>query len=237
MTEADDPRPVGKTRWRRVPIVLIPAYAAIAGLIFLAASGTLAVSFAISGTQFTTTADSLASTGTDSNGQAFYQIGVVDFLGTTPATASTTVAQVESVIPHASLTNLCQSVTVGPITLPGGLTVGPFTTTTRAGNGPGGPVTATNLVTDASSTTADSGAFTNFRVGQDIGTFASPPSIPVARGTGPDVVSVPAPVGTFGQTATSVALTRLRSTGSATSASSFTVPNLSLSIAAGTTGC
>jgi hypothetical protein len=224
MTDTDDPKPVGKTRWRRVPLVLVPAYAAIAGLIFLAASGTLAVSFAISGTQFTTTADSLTSTGTDSNGQAFYQFGVVNFTGTgTP----TTVAQTEAVIPHASLTNLCQSVTIGPITLPGGLVVGPFTSVTKAGGGTT-PVTATDLVTDTSILSADNASFTNFRVGQDLGTFASPPSVPVARGSGPNVVAVPAPLGTFSQTAGSVSITKLRSTGNATSASSFTVPNLSV---------
>lgn len=217
MTEADDPKPVGKTRWRRVPIVLVPAYLAIAGLIFLAASGTLAVSFAISGTEFTTTADSLTSTGTDGNGQGFYQMGVADFTG-----GGAVKPQIESIIPKASLANLCQSVTIAS-------PFGTFTVVTKAGNGPGGPVTATNLVTDATSLTADSGSFSDFRVGQDMGTFTSPAlSEPAARGAGPNVVTIPVPVGTFGQTATSVGLTHLKSLGNATSASSFTVPNLSL---------
>ena len=213
MTETDDPKPVGKTRWRRVPLVLVPAYAAIAGLVFLAASGTLAVSFAISGTQFTTTADSLASNGTDGNGQGFYQLGVADFTG-----AGAPIPQVESIIPNATLTNLCQSVTVGPLTL-----------VTKAGNGPGGPVKATNLVTDATSLSASLGSFSNFQVGQDMGTFTNPAlSAPAARGSGPNVTTAPVPTGTFGQTAGSVTLTKLRSVGSATSASSFTVPDLSL---------
>ncbi len=160
----------------------------------------------------------------------------MNFTGSgTPAT----IGQTEAVIPHATLHNLCQSVTLGPITLPGGLTVGPFTSVTKAGAGTHGDVTATNLVTDTSTLSADKADFTNFRVGQDLGTFTdkSNLNIPVARGTGPDVVTIPAAVGTFGQTAATVTITTLRSSGTATSALSFTVPDLTVGFDSTGKGC
>ena len=224
MTETDDPKLVGKTRWRRVPLVLVTVYAMIAAVLYLAVSGTLAVSFAISGTAFDTFADSLTSTAVDGNGRAFYQLGVLDVAATgTPATSLH--VQAESIIPSAQLVNLCQSVTVAT-------PVGPVTLITRAGNVAGHPVTATNLVTDATTLNANSATFTDFKVGQDLSTFTNPHitvPLPVGPATTPDIPSVNAPPGTFGQTAASVSIDHLHSTGLATSAGSFTVPNLSLS--------
>src|SRR5215472_8371675 len=228
MTDADVSPVVGRTRWRRVPFVLVPAYAMIAGVLYLAASGSLAVSFAISGTQFDTFADSLSCTKVDANGRCFYQLGVIDV--TRQAAPNQVKTQVESVIPNADLHNLCQSVTVQP---PLGLPV--VTVITRAGNGAHGDVTATGLVTDATSLTATSASFGDFKVGQDLSGFnggSAPITVPVPVGpaTGADVPTVPVPVGTFGQTAASVTLTGLHSTGDGTQAASFTLPDLSLQI-------
>lgn len=225
MTDATDSQLVGKTRWRRVPILLVPAYAMIAAVLWLAISGTLAVSFAISGVPFDTFADSLTSTGQDTNGRGFYQLGVIDV---TRSSTTPLQVQAESIIPSAQLTNLCQSVTVQ---LPLGL--GSATLITRAGTVAGHPVVATGLVTDASSLSAASASFTDFKVGQDLSGFTNPRiSVPVPVGgptVGADVPVVPVPTGTFGQTAATVSLDHLHSTGFATQAASFTLPNLSLS--------
>jgi hypothetical protein len=217
MTDAAASPVVGRTRWRRLLIVLAPAYAAVAGLVFLAASGTLAVSFAVSGTALTVTADTLSTGKTDGNGIGLYQFGVADFQGN-----GTPVPQVETIIPDATLVNLCQSVTVGPVTL-----------RTTAGTAANSPVTASNLVVDASSITATSASFTNLNIGQDMSQFSNPAlTEPTGRGTGPNVNTGPVPPGTFGQTATAASLGGLRQVANATSAGQFTLPNLSVTFGA-----
>jgi hypothetical protein len=217
MGAPEDAPVVGRTRWRRFAIVLIPAYALVAGILFTAGSGVLAVSFAVSGTQLTVTADTLSSGAVDGNGIGLYQFGVADFTG-----GGTATPQVESIIPEATLVNLCQSVSAGPVTL-----------RTTAGGVAGHPVTATNLVVDATSLNAASATFSNIDIGQDMGQFASPAlTQPTGRGSGPNVATGPVPAGTFGQTATGVTLTGLRQVASSTSAGSFTLPNLTIAFGA-----
>jgi hypothetical protein len=211
---------VGRTRWRRFLIVLAPAYGAIAALIFLAASGALAVSFAVSGTNLTITADQLSTNGTDGNGIALYQYGVADFSGGGAVTPT-----VETVIPNASITNLCQSVTAFGVTVK-----------TTAGAAANSPVTASKLVVDANSIAAGSATFNNINIGADMGQFAgSLPGFPVARGSGPNVSTVPVPAGTFGQTATGATLGQLRQSAQGQSAGQLTLPGLQISISK--TGC
>ncbi|MGN6609429.1 MAG: DUF6230 family protein [Jatrophihabitans sp.] len=203
----------GRTRWRLVWFVLVPSLAAVATLLLLIANGLIAVSFAISGTTFKVTADSVKSTGVDGNGVGFYQFGVVNYAGDgTPNPAA------ENVISKAELTNLCQSVSVGP-----------FTLRLTAGTG-SSPVQASHLVIDATSLSADVAQFDNINIGQDVGTYNNPGlTAPGARGSGPNVVSGHVPLGTFGQTADGVTLTGVKQVANATSATSFTLPNLSLS--------
>ena len=205
---------VGRTRWRRFLIVLAPAYAAIAGLIFLAASGTLAVSFAVSGTALTITADSLTTGAADGNNVGLYQFGVADFAGN-----GTPVPQVETVIPNATLANLCQSVSVGPLTL-----------RTTAGTAANSPVTATGLVVDATSIAATSATFTNINIGQDMGQFNL--TAPTGRGSGPNVNTANVPAGTFGQTATKASLGGLRQVANGQTAASLTLPGLNVGFGA-----
>ncbi len=210
---------VGKTRWRRFWLVLAPSYAAVAGIIYLIASGSLAVSFAISNAPFIVAADSLTSGSVDGNQMGFYQFGVANFHGDGSLAPS-----VESIIPDATLNNLCQSITV-----PGT----PITLVTRAGTDPAHPVRAANLVTDATSLTATNASFNDIRIGQDMSTFANPAlSQPVGRGSGPNVQTGPVAPGTFGQTARTVTLTGLHQNANGTSASTFTLPNLSLAFGA-----
>ena len=206
---------LGRTRWRRVWFVLIPALAIVAAILALIAKGLIAVSFAISGTPFTVTANSVVSNGVDSNGVGFYQFGVANFTG-----AGSPAPVVENIIPSATITNLCQSVAVGPLTLR--ITAGTGAT----------PVTATNLIIDATALSAGTATFTNINIGQDMGTYANPAlTRPVARGTGPNVTTGAVPTGTFGQVASAVSLGTVHQTALGTQASTFSLPNLSLSFA------
>ena len=206
---------LGRTRWRRVWFVLIPALAIVAAILALIAKGLIAVSFAISGTPFTVTANSVVSNGVDSNGVGFYQFGVANFTG-----AGSPAPVVENIIPSATITNLCQSVAVGPLTLR--ITAGTGAT----------PVTATNLIIDATALSAGTATFTNINIGQDMGTYANPAlTEPVSRGTGPNVTTGAVPTGTFGQVASAVSLGTVHQTALGTQASTFSLPNLSLSFA------
>ena len=213
MTDMDDVRVAGKTRWRRFLVVLAPAYLVVAGILVAAYTGAVAVSFAVSGTAFTITANNVSTGAADGNGIGLYQYGVLDFAGN-----GSPKPQVSTVIPNATLTNLCQSVSVGPLTL-----------RTTAGGVDGHPVVASNLVTDVTSLSADSATFTNINIGQDMGQFSNPAlTFPAARGSGPNVTTVNVPAGTFGQTATAASLGGLRQVANGTSASSFTLPNLTV---------
>jgi hypothetical protein len=61
----------GRVRWRRFAAIFIPAFLAIVVMFFLVAQGVLGASFAVSGQQFTVTANKLSGTG-------FEQFGSVD---------------------------------------------------------------------------------------------------------------------------------------------------------------
>jgi hypothetical protein len=175
------------------------------------ASGAVAVSFATSGQQFSVTADALQSGAADGNGIGFYQFGAPTYTG-----AGSPQANAESVIPNATLLNMCQSVSVGPVNL-----------RITAGTVAGHPVQATNMVVDASDLTATSALFTNINIGQDMGQFSSPAlTQATSRGAGQNVNTGNVPAGTFGQTANTVVLGGLRQTTNATSASTFQLPNL-----------
>lgn len=203
---------IGRTRWRRVWLVFLPVLAVVALLFIFVANGLLAVSFAVSGQPFTITANSVESTATDGNGLGFYQFGVSDFAGN-----GNPVPQAENIIPSARITGLCQSVSVGPVTLR--ITAGTGST----------PVTAKNLIIDASSLSASSATFHNIQIGQDMGAFTNPGlRMPVSRGTGPNVNTAPVPLGTFGQTATGVSLSGVTQVSEGVSATTFTLPNLAM---------
>ena len=210
----------GRTRWRRVWLLLTPALAMVTTIIYLVAAGILAVSFAISGNVATVTAGSLTTTGVDGNGRGFYLYPVLDFSG-----AGTTTAAFSNVIPHADITSLCQSVTIP------GLPAGVFLRITAGGSGT--PAHADNLVTDVEgATTATSASFTNINIGQDMGFFSTPAlTNPTARGTGPNVTVGNVGAGTFGQVADSATLGGLKQTlVIGTSAGTFTLPALSLGL-------
>ena len=140
----------GKVRWRRFAIVAIPAFVVAGTLVGLTAEGALASSISVSGQQFTITADQLAGTG-------FAQYG-----GALPSSTGSQTPVIVSSIKNATMTKLCQSVSV----------LGMTVHLTAGGNGT--PVSASNLVVDANDQTASSAVFTNISIGQDAGTLGGP---------------------------------------------------------------
>lgn len=184
-------RTPGKVRWRRFAIVAVPSVAIAGTLVGLTAEGAIASSISVSGKAFTITAKQLSGTGFEQFG------GLVTESNGTPHPVMV------SAIHDANLTSLCQSVSVGPITL-----------RLTAGDG-GTPVNAQNLIVDADSQTGSTAVFSNITIGQDAGTLTEDPG-------------VSGPAGAFGEQADSVTIDNLRQDTWLTTAGTFTLPNLSL---------
>ena len=190
-------RPVrGHTQWRRFIAILLPSLALVAVLLVLTAQSLLAVSFSISGTPFVVTAKVL-------KGRGFEQFGVLDrsVLKVLPGHTNQIILTANA-IRVANLTDLCQSVTVGGLSL-----------RITAGDA-GTPVHATNLVVDADRL-AGNARFTHITIGQDASTLTQVPGV---RG----------PAGDFAQQATTVTIRNLRQHAYATTAGTFTLPDLHL---------
>ena len=184
-------RTAGKVRWRRFAIAAVPAIAVAGTLVGLTAEGAIASSISVSGEAFTISAKQLSGTGFEQFG------GIVAQSNGTPHPVMV------SAIQNANLTNLCQSVTIGPITLR--LTAGDA----------GTPVNAQNLIVDADSQTGSTATFSNITIGQDAGTLTEVPGT-----TGP--------AGSFGEQADSVTIDNLKQDTWLTTAGTFTLPDLSL---------
>lgn len=191
-TSADPagPAPQGRVRWRRFAVLFVPAMAAAAVLVALTTEGVLASSISVSGSAFEVTSSQLKGTG-------FEQFGgeVTESNGNPHPVAI-------SAIKSASLANLCQSVSVGPVTLR--ITAGGGST----------PATASNLIVDSDDLTGNA-TFNNIVIGQDAGTLSEDPGV-----TGPS--------GGFGQQADSVTIDNLRQHTWLTTAGSFTLPGFGL---------
>ena len=142
---------LGRTRWRRFAIVLLPAAVLGAGLMAGVANGAVPISLNVSGQTFQVAADELR--GTD-----FAQYpGFV----TTPGSQSP-IPVAASSIGHATLKNLCQSVKV-PNPLGGHIIL-----KIRGGQGDK-IVTADGLLIGLSDLAGDA-TFTNIRIGVDAST-------------------------------------------------------------------
>ncbi|HUJ06053.1 MAG TPA: DUF6230 family protein [Streptosporangiaceae bacterium] len=186
----------GRVSWRRFAAIMVPAAVLAAVLVLLTAQSVLAVSFSISGTPFTVTAKVL-------RGRGFEQFGVLDtsVLKVLPG-HSNQIVLTANAIRYATLSHLCQAVTLGGLTL-----------RITAGNGRV-PVSATDLVVDADKLSGNV-TFTNVHIGQDASTLNQVPGV---RG----------PAGDFGQQATSVVITNLYQHAYATTAGTFKLPGFSL---------
>ena len=187
----------GGVDWRRFAAIAAPALIAAVALVALTTQGVLAVSFSISGTPFTVTARQL-------KGQGFEQFGVLDRSARQASSGHTNqIGLTANVIKSATISHLCQSVALGPLTLR--ITAGTGST----------PVQATDLVVDADRLSGNA-SFTNISIGQDAGTLTAVPGI---KG----------PPGEFAQQASTVVIRNLRQHAYATTAGTFTLPDFSLS--------
>jgi hypothetical protein len=180
----------GRVKWRRFAIVAVPAAVFAGALIGLTAQGAIASSISVSGQEYLITASKLTGTG-------FEQFGgeISGAAGSQPV--------IISAIHNATLANLCQSIKIGPVILR--LTAG----------GSGTPVSAQNLIVDASGQTGSQAVFHNISIGLDAGTLSQDPG---TAGT----------PGGFGQQASSMEIDNLVQHTWLTTAGTFTLPDLSL---------
>jgi Family of unknown function (DUF6230) len=204
---------LGRTRWRRFAAVLAPAVAAAGLMVVGIANGAVPLSFAVSGSTFKVSADTLDGTGFVQYGGFASQPGgrTITVGGLTIPDPSDTAHNhpiAVSGIKSASLTNLCQSVLV-----PGT----PFSLVIRAGRSAGSPVTATDLMIGMTSLTGNA-TFGNIAIGQDASTLTGGPDIAKGLPTG------------FGQQAESVHIDHLQQIAWSTSAGTFTLNGLDLHV-------
>lgn len=212
----------GGTRWRRFALPIIPAFGVLGLMLFLIMSGALAVSFSVSGIPFKLTANTLS-------GDGFVQYGSPDVVSNpgaavlipAPPTGSAaqtglldgkthvadTITQIQS---NVHIANLVQTVCV-PLPTPANWTHHYMLVSTKAGNGAGGDVLASGLTVEAPQLNADSATFNNINIGQDLGN---------ALGGADNQL--------FSQSATHVNITNVNQVGVATTATTFTLPNLQL---------
>ena len=189
----------GKVRYRRAAIPGLAALATTGVLVVATAQGALGVQFAISGMPFVVTASHL-------HGENFQQFGNLDHGDPGNPWLKSTNGQalvMTSVIGDAQITNLCQSVNLVGINL-----------VIRAGTG-SSPVHATNLVLDSTDLSGDA-TFHSISIGGDAN----------------DVSEVQGFKGhpfTFSQQADSLDIDNVRQDAYATTASTFSLPNLSMS--------
>ena len=193
MRAAPSPRlALGRVRWKRFAFVMVPSAVVAAALIGLTAEGAIGANISVSGQEYTVTANQLTGSG-------FEQFG------STVKSGDKQIPVAESAIRSAKLTNLCQAVKIGSITL-----------LLRAGRSSGHPVSASNLIVDASSLSGDA-SFHNIAIGQDAGTLNEDPG---TAGT----------PGSFGEQADTVTINHLVQHTWLTTAGTFTLPGLSLNI-------
>jgi hypothetical protein len=202
----------GGTRWKRFAVVMVPSVAATAAIGVALAQGALAASFSVSGQQFKVSADKLVGTG-------FSQYGAYD-VGADGKNHAVAV----SAFDEAHIQNLCQSVVTPNIPL-----VGTVTLRLGAGNSPQEEeqVYAKGLYIDLDDLEADA-TFEDI----DIGVAASE----MNKGPGMKSGDHASGVG-FSQQARTAVLTDVQQTAWATTAGTFKLPNLKMSIVAGKQEC
>lgn len=209
----------GGTRWKRFAVVMVPSLAATAAIGVGLAQGALAASFAISGQEFKVTTDKL-------EGTEFVQYGSVD-QGTTldgkPFAAPVAVSGFDT----AKITNMCQSV-VTPV-----LGLGDITLRLEAGKAAAksgadaDKVQAKDIYLDVSSLEADAD-FKRIDIGVAAGSL---PKYDGGQGIQPNTKANP---NGFAQRADEVVLTNVRQKAWATTAATFKLPDLKLSLHRGT---
>jgi hypothetical protein len=203
----------GGTRWKRFAVVMVPSVAATAAIGVALAQGALAASFSVSGQSFKVTADKLEGTG-------FSQYGALD-TGYTLDGKKTVHPVAVSSFKSASITGMCQSVVTPNVPILGSVSL-----ILKAGGG-GTPVEAQNLYIDLDELSGDA----TFK-GIDIGVAAKDATKgPAIRSD--DTVN---PYG-FAQQAESATLTDVKQTAWATTAGTFKLSGLKMSLSSGVKEC
>jgi len=198
----------GGTRWKRFAVVMVPSVAATAAIGVALAQGALAASFSVSGQSFKVTTDKLTGTG-------FSQYGALDE-GYTLSGKKTVHPVAVSAFTNATINNLCQSVVTPDLPF-----VGDVSLILRAGADPKKPVEAKNLYIDVADLKADA-EFTNI----DIGVAAKDAKKgPGMKGGGEQAN----PYG-FAQQAEKATLTGVEQTAWATTAGTFKLSGLKMSL-------
>jgi Family of unknown function (DUF6230) len=152
------PGALGRVRWRRFAITVIPAIALAVLLMLLSTQAVLAVSISISGEPFTVTAGLL-------KGYGFEQFPVVDHSTVNDLPGKSNQVSLEATaIRSAKISHLCQSVRIDGLTM-----------VIRAGDG-STPVSASDLVVDADRFSGNA-SFTHLTQGQDASTLDQVPGV------------------------------------------------------------
>ncbi|MEU5316873.1 DUF6230 family protein [Streptomyces sp. NPDC047461] len=204
----------GGTRWKRFAVVMVPSVAATAAIGVALAQGALAASFSVSGQSFKVTADKLVGTG-------FSQYGALD-TGYTLDGKKTAHPVAVSAFKSASITGMCQSVVTPNIPILGSVSL-----ILKAGGG-GTPVQAENLYIDVEELEADA-TFENI----DIGVAAKDASKGPGMKGGAEQAN---PFG-FAQQADKATLTGVKQTAWATTAGTFKLSGLKMSLSSGVKEC
>lgn len=162
---------LGRTRWRRFALLLVPSVVAIGAILVGIANGVIGAGFVISGQQFKVSADHL-------HGEGFKQYGDFDSSKTTPV-----IPVARSTIDDAELTNLCQSVVAQAPGIP------KIVLRIEAGKAPGSPATAKNLSIGLTELSGNA-TFTNIKIGRDGGELSGDPLRNGTFGQSADVIDI-----------------------------------------------
>lgn len=206
----------GGTRWKRFAVVMVPSVAATACIGVALAQGALAASFSVSGQSFKVTTDELVGTG-------FSQYGALDE-GYTLTGKKTVHPVAVSAFKSATIKNMCQSVVTPNIPVLGNVSL-----MLRAGQGE--PVKAENLYIDVADLNADA-TFTNI----DIGVAAKDASKGPGMKQGEVENHRANPYG-FAQQAEKAVLKDVKQTAWATTAGTFKLSGLKMSLSTGVKEC
>ncbi|MFI6280402.1 DUF6230 family protein [Streptomyces sp. NPDC050988] len=204
----------GGTRWKRFAVVMVPSVAATAAIGVALAQGALAASFSVSGQSFKVTADRL-------DGVGFSQYGAID-QGYTLKGEKTAHPVAVSAFKSAKISNMCQSVVTPDIPL-----IGSVSLTLKAGGG-GTPVEAENLYIDVEDLQANA-TFRNIDIGVAAGDANKGPGMKGGK-------EQANPYG-FAQQAESATLTDVKQTAWATTAGTFKLSGLKMSLSKGVKEC
>jgi len=192
---------------------MVPSVAATAAIGVALAQGALAASFSVSGQQFKVSADQL-------EGDGFSQYGAIDS-GYTLDGKKTVHPVAVSAFKSATIKGLCQSVVTPNIPVLGSVSL-----ILHAGGGEK-PVEADNLYIDLDDLSADA-TFTNIDIGVAAGSASKGPGIKSG-----DTAN---PYG-FAQQAEHASLSGVKQTAWATTAGTFKLSGLKMSVSTGTHEC